>query len=86
MLLKNLCPVQEESERSEDLSDNIPKPERSLAPTKPTMTARVVFHYAARSLKELSTNLLPAVHHVNRKITFSLLGEYGSLGFAMCIP
>jgi hypothetical protein len=33
MLLKNLCPVQEEPERSEDLSDDIPKPERSLAPT-----------------------------------------------------
>lgn len=64
MLLKNLCPVQEGSERSDDLSDDIPKPERSIAPTTPTMTARVVFHCAAGSLKEFSTNLLPEVHHV----------------------
>ena len=44
MLLKNLCPVQEEPERSDDLSDDIPKPEQTVAPTAITMTARIVFH------------------------------------------
>ena len=40
--------LQEESERSSDL-DDVPKPEQFIAPTAPTMTARVVFHCAVRS-------------------------------------
>ncbi len=86
MLLKNLCPVQEESERSEDLSDDIPKPERFFAPTATTMTARIVFHYAVRSLKDFGVTYSLQFTMSKQKSHSSLQGEYGSPGFAMCIP
>jgi hypothetical protein len=74
MLLKNLCPVQEEPERSDDLSDDIPKPEQTVAPTAITMTARIVFHYAVRSLKDFGVSY-PLQFTMSRQKSHSCQGK-----------